>query len=293
MTVFDGAGRVRATGGDLPNSTGGYRGHFTLYDVMGRASQVSNPVEINGGWTQVGDDAAGLVWTLQQYDWKGRPTQTTNPDGTTKLASYGGCGCAGGEVVTIRDEVGHQQRMTADVLGRDYKTEVLNWDESVYSTTTNNYNARDQVTSIVEQVGSNGAAQTTTITYDGYSRLKTKQLPSQTAPTQYTYNADGTVYQTTEARGVVTTFSYNSRHQVTDISYIAPSGITNTAAVSFQYDAAGNRTSMTDGMGSTSYQYNQLSRMTSETSDPFPKSWTLGMLGFLLPKLALRPQEEV
>ena len=33
----------------------------------------------------------------------------------------------------------------------------------------------------------------------------------------------------------------------------------------FGYDAAGNRTSMTDGVGSRAYTYDQLSRMTSET----------------------------
>ena len=33
----------------------------------------------------------------------------------------------------------------------------------------------------------------------------------------------------------------------------------------FAYDAAGNRTQMTDGLGSLSYNYDQLSRMMSET----------------------------
>jgi YD repeat-containing protein len=35
VTYFDGAGRVRASSSDMPNSTGGYRGEFTFYDVMG------------------------------------------------------------------------------------------------------------------------------------------------------------------------------------------------------------------------------------------------------------------
>jgi RHS repeat-associated protein len=38
-----------------------------------------------------------------------------------------------------------------------------------------------------------------------------------------------------------------------------------TPNVSFGYDAAGNRTSMTDGLGSMSYGYDQLSRLTSES----------------------------
>jgi YD repeat-containing protein len=220
---------------------------------------------MNGSWIPAGDDAAGRVWTYQQYDWKGRPTLTTNPDGTTTEATYGGCGCAGGEVVTVRDEVGRRQRVTSDILGRPLKTEVLNWDQSVYSSVTNNYNARDQVTGTVEQMGTSGTSQTTTLTYDGYGRLQTKLSPEQTAATTYAYNADDTVQSVTDARGVVSTFSYNNRHLATNISHTAPAGITSTASVSFTYDAVGNRTTMTDGSGSTSYSYNQLSQLTSET----------------------------
>ena len=58
------------------------------------------------------------------------------------------------QVVTLTDEgtlVGtetkkRQQKIYADVLGRTVKTEVLNWQGgSVYSTTVNTYNARDQL----------------------------------------------------------------------------------------------------------------------------------------------------
>ena len=47
--------------------------------------------------------------------------------------------------------VGTQQKVYSDVLGRPWKTEVLNWPDnngnrSVYSTTTNTLNALDQVT---------------------------------------------------------------------------------------------------------------------------------------------------
>ena len=142
-TVFDGAGRVRAVAGDFPNSTGHYSGQFTCYDVMGRAVQSTNPTEMNQAWAAAGDDSAGWHSSLQTYDWKGRPLVTTNTDGTTKEASYGGCGCAGGAVVTLTDEgtlvagvpKRRQQKIYADVLGRTVKTEVLNWQGgSIYAT---------------------------------------------------------------------------------------------------------------------------------------------------------------
>jgi hypothetical protein len=58
----------------------------------------------------------------------------------------------------------------------------------------------------------------------------------------------------------VSNFTYNERHLVTGISYTLLAGVPTTgnsaipatAAVGFTYDAAGNRTAMTDGMGSIS-----------------------------------------
>ncbi len=278
IQVFDGLGRVTGAAGNHPGSTGGYSAQLSVYDLMGRAIKQSNPAEINSSWVPAGDDAAGWLYTQQTYDWQGRPRITTNTDGTTREASYGGCGCAGGTVVTLTDEgtidggvaKRRQQKIYSDVLGRTVKTEVLNWQGgSVYSATVNTYNARDQITLIRQYAGPEGSGtfQDTIMTYDGRGRLKTRHVPEQNAGTGTTwdYNSDDTVQKITDARGASQTFSYNSRHLVTAITYAAPSGITTTPNVSYDYDAAGNRTSMTDGLGSVSYSYNQLSKMTSET----------------------------
>ncbi len=163
-----------------------------------------------------------------------------------------------------------QQKIYSDVLGRTVKTEVLNWQGgSVYSATVNTYNARDQITLIRQYAGLEGSGtfQDTIMTYDGRGRLKTKHVPEQNAGTATTwdYNSDDTIQKVTDARGASASYSYNSRHLVTSINYSAPAGITPTSNVTYGYDAAGNRTSMTDGLGSVSYVYDQLSRMTSES----------------------------
>src|SRR6185436_14649410 len=107
LQVFDGAGRVIGIASNHPGSTNGYRAQLTVYDNMGRAITNYNPVEtaqpsvpsssfLNPyGWTPAGDDSS-VAWpyTQQTYDWKGRSLVTTNQDGTTKYASYAGCGCA-------------------------------------------------------------------------------------------------------------------------------------------------------------------------------------------------------
>jgi len=292
--ITDGHGRAIASASDHPGSTGGFSGQLIYYDLMGRTVKTSNPTETSASstsgnpydWPAIGDDAvAGWIYTQQTYDWKGRPLVTTNPsttgnpaDTTTKTANYDGCGCAGGEVVTLTDEANRRQKLYSDVLGRQWKGEVLNWDSTVYSTTTSTFSARDQVKLLRQFQGvaptdpndlscPSGGCQQTTMTYDGYGRLQTKHVPEQNASTAtvYAYNTDDTVQSVTDARGASATYTYNARHLVTIISYSAPAGITPTSNVSIAYDATGNRTSMTDGLGNKSYVYDQLSRMASES----------------------------
>jgi YD repeat-containing protein len=266
VQVFDGAGRVFAAATNHPGSVGGYSAVYSIHDVMGRVFKQSNPTEITGGWAPTGDDGAGWIFTQQTYDWKGRPLLTTHlTDGTTKQASYSTCGCAGSDVVTLTDEVGRQQKVYSDVLGRTAKTEVLNWDGTVYSTRVLAYNARDQITSAKQYQGADwsGIYQEVSETYDGYGRLQTRKAPIETSETSYTYYANDKPLTVTDARGATTTYGYNSRGLVTAISYSGPAPV--PGAISYGYDAAGNRTSMTDETGSVTYRYDQLSRMQSET----------------------------
>jgi YD repeat-containing protein len=254
---------------------GGYAMVSTIYDQMGRTVRVSNPIEINSSWIPSGDDAAGVYYTQQTYDWKGRPLVITNTDGTTKEASYSGCGCAGGAVVTLTDEgtvnagvpKRRQQRIYSDALGRTVKTETLNWQGGiVYATTVNTYNARDQVTQVRQYAGveSSSSYQDTTMTYDGYGRIKSKHVPEHATGTAVTwnYNVDGTIQSTIDPRGATASFTYNNRHLPTSITHTLSGNP--TISVGYGYDAAENRTSMTDGLGNVSYGYDQLSRMSSE-----------------------------
>jgi YD repeat-containing protein len=272
-TIFDGMGRPFTVASNNPSSTSGYKAQVTRYDVMGRAVKQSNPAEVDSAWNPVGpDDGAGWLYTQQSYDWKGRPKVTTNTDGTQKSATYDGCGCAGGEVVTLTDEVGRQQKVYSDSLGRQWKAEVLNWDGSVYSTETSTLDALDRVTFARQYQGTDQSSvyEETAMTYDGYGRLQSKHSPGQDAvrSTTYAYNPDDTLASVTDARGAVTTYNYNdARRLVTNVSYSAPSGIPVPPSVTLAYDAAGNRGSMTmDGGagGAVTYHYNTLSRLTSE-----------------------------
>jgi YD repeat-containing protein len=289
IQVVDGMGSVIGSANNHPGSTGGYRLVVTIYDQMGRAVQQSNPSEIDNSWIPRGDDAGGLYNTQQSYDWKGRPLVTTNQDGTTKTASYAGCGCAGGEVVTLTDEgtiaggvvKRGQQKIYSDVFGRTVKMEVLNWSGgSVYSSTVNTYNVRDQITNTKQYAGPESAGNTyreTTASYDGYGRLQTKHIPQESAGTgtTWTYNPDDTVSTITDARGALSTFGYagTNRGLVKTVTHTL--GGKPTINIALSYDAVGNRTLMTDQTGTSTYQYNELARLTAETRTLAGTTYTL------------------
>ncbi|HWS53372.1 MAG TPA: PA14 domain-containing protein, partial [Pyrinomonadaceae bacterium] len=234
-SVLDGAGRVIGTASDHPDPVRTqvrYSGRETFYDVMGRAFKQSNPAEIDGTWLPQGDDAAGWRYATQTFDWQGRPLRVTNADGATyREFSYGGCGCAGGQTVLARDEVGRRRKVSYDVLGRVAKTQDLTAQAKnlplssaadggdVYRTTSNLYNGRDQA---VETLAHAGAAaptdqtkiQKTTLAYDGHGRLKSRHLPRQGAgkATTFEYHADDTLWKVTDARGSLATHAYDKRH---------------------------------------------------------------------------------
>ena len=268
ITVFNGHGMARGVAADHPGSAGGYKAQSYEYDNMRRLVRQTNPTEINVNWIPAGDDA-GWVWSSQDYDWNGRQMGITNQDGTTRSISYEGCGCAGGHVAVMQDEVGRRQKVYSDVLGRVVKAEDLLSDGSVYRTVTTKYNVRDQVEDVKSIAGSAGAFQIATNEYDGYGRLSKRKLPIEGAAspgTRFTYNKDDTVNTATDPRNVVSTYTYDDRKLVTEVSFNTGGNpdIAGYGPLSFTYDENGNRLTMTDGAGSTTYHYDSLSQLDWE-----------------------------
>lgn len=236
MSVTDGAGGVVGVLREHPGEGTGYAASRSEYDPVNRVLRQYDPAEVsvNAGdlsdtlaWAPAGEDAtpagrAGWHHTSTAYDWKGRPLVTTHEaDGSTFEYMYGGCGCAGGEVVTTRDEVGRRQRITHDVLGRPWKTQVITQqdkgdpfavgaNEVAYSTETNTYDALDRVIEVREREEATGAEQVTTTEYDGHGRLWKRHLPQYVANkfTTFVYNGDDTLATVTDPRDAVAAYSY-------------------------------------------------------------------------------------
>lgn len=63
----------------------------------------------------------------------------------------------------------------------------------------------------------------------------------------------------TDGKGQTTTFSYNGDSQPITITY------SDGTTINYGYDAADNRTSLVDGTGTTTFQYNALNQQTQLT----------------------------
>ncbi|MEZ5306360.1 MAG: FG-GAP-like repeat-containing protein [Pyrinomonadaceae bacterium] len=283
----DGAGRTLETRTLHPGSTGGYAGSIAEYNEIGELVRSTVPTEVDSSGNPAGDDYRGAgvwLWNQREYDWKGRVTREINTDGTDRLISYEGCGCAGGQVTTVKGELvprddqplvnaRRTQKVYSDILGRNYKTEVFKWDGStVYSRTEQTYDRRDAATKTRQTAVSETGQpyQDVDMTYDGFGRMKTRHYPIEDAGTytEWFYNADGSNSQIIDPRGAAATFAYSDpRGLLTNVTYQAPSGsgIQAAPSVTFAYDSVGNRISMDDGPGDTTYEYDELSRLVSES----------------------------
>ncbi|MEP6847750.1 MAG: hypothetical protein ABI999_02760 [Acidobacteriota bacterium] len=306
---LDGAGRTLRT--RVPHtfsggSTSTWSGAFTEYDILGRVTRQSVPTDVDSSWGATGDDST-VLWTYQKYDWKNRIVRKINTDGidsstlndTDILISYDGCGCAGGQATTLEGEsvprtdgtsgsVRRKQKTYADILGRQYKSEFYNWDSSVYSSTLKTFDGFDNVLKTRQFAGitSSTTYQDTTATYDGFGRLASSHKPEQqnsdstAAYTTYSYNLDDSLANLTDERGATTNYTYNNQGLPVTVHYTAPSGsgISVPSDIMYGYDNLGNRTSMTDALGTMAYVYDSLSEMTTETRH-FSDTLSAGLSG--------------
>ena len=102
----------------------------------------------------------------------------------------------------------------------------------------------------------------TWFTYDDLGRLKSEMDPLGHTTT-YEYDEMGNRVSLIDAKNQTTLFSYDALNRLELIDYPAPD-----ADVTFDYDALGRRTDMTDGIAPTAWEYNNLNLPTLIT-DPF------------------------
>jgi RHS repeat-associated protein len=146
--------------------------------------------------------------------------------------------------------------------------------------TTYSYNLLDKLT------GVNQGGQTRAYKYDAIGRLLYERIPEQTATIndgtgtmwscKYTYTEFGTVATKQEARGVITTFTYDALHHVTQKSYNtsgAP-GVAATSSVTFTWASSDTLSSVSTGGYGESTTFDAYGRPASMTETIDGRSYT-------------------
>jgi RHS repeat-associated protein len=216
--TYDSSGHLKTIQGPIAGA-----GYSLSYDSVGRTSATTDP--------------AGAT-IHYAYDAADRPTSTTYPDGTNSLLTYNLL-----DLASSTDRLGQTTSYSYDA-----DRELVKTTDALGHTLQQGYNSAGFLTSVTD---SNG--HTTMVTRDAQSRVIARRYADGTSQS-ITYESSVSLPATlTDALGQVTAFGYNSDNTKATISYIANQ---TTPSVSFSYDPAFPRpTSMTDGVGTTTYSY--------------------------------------
>ncbi|NVK80021.1 LamG-like jellyroll fold domain-containing protein [Streptomyces morookaense] len=245
--TYDKRGLPTATIDPRGNVSGANAAAYTTsyaYDPAGRLTQVTAPVinaETNGGAPQQVHPI-----TLNGYDTFGDETSVDNPDGTITTYTYD----ADSEQVATSQPAYTAPGSTT----------------STTPTATLAYDVAGRPTVATDALGN-----VTKYTYDQFGNLAQTVRPAVggTSPTTHnTYDTDGEVLSITDPTGAITQGTYDDLGRPLTISQVVRQPSTTTDTLTYGYDGAGNRTSVTlpGGQKATSTYDAAGDRLT--TTDP-------------------------
>jgi RHS repeat-associated protein len=263
----------------------------TTYNNNGRVASVSNPYRgssngveapaydgLNRTWKVTRADNSSIAYTYYGAD------VGTHGGASQQLclsSTYG----LGYPVLSV-DEAGNKRQTWIDGFGRIIETDEPGSSGSLTVGTCYTYDLNDNLT-LVTSLGLT-QTQKPTYVYDMVSRLTLKTLPESGATNYYYTTSGGTlcsgdpaaVCRRTDARAITTTYFYDALNRLVSNSY-NDSGPT-TPTVKYGYDAValtgctttpptltimnghGQRTSMCDGSGATTWSFDPLGNALTE-----------------------------
>jgi len=210
-----------------------------IYDALGRVKQTSNPFR---------PTTETAAYTTISYDLAGRVTSVRTPDNAAVSTSYTG------NTVTVTDQAGKARKSVTDGLGR--LIQVYEDPNGLNYQTTYLYDLLDNLVKVTQ------GSQQRFFMYDSLKRLIRSRNPEQgsfaglnlmdaitgnsTWSIGYEYDATGNLTQKTDARGVVSNYTYDALNRNTSIDY---SDTSSNPDVKRFYDGA------TNGKGRFWYNY--------------------------------------
>jgi len=246
----------------------------TEYDADGNVTATVDPL---GHTTRYGYDALDRRVTMTdalghttvyRYDAVGNHTATIDPLLHTTTIAYDTLD----RVITTTDPLSH-----TTIDGYDLSGNLITATDALSHTTVYGYDAANQRTSATQPDGSalgtghdadgNVITQTDALgrqTSYGYNAMN--QVVAMTNPltetTAYTYDLDGNRTALMDPMGRTTRYGYDADNEPITVTYSDAL----TPDVQFTYDKSGQRQSMTDGTGTTSYSYDLLDQPMTVTN---------------------------
>jgi RHS repeat-associated protein len=259
-TYLDGLGRsVQTSVFDASGTL--YSTVQTQYDSMDRPYNVSNPFT-----------STAQYWTETTFDALGRTVKVILPDNSKSTDVYSTAS------TTITDPVGHQKKNQTDGLNRlsvVYEPDPTNGN-SLTLQSSYAYTVLDNLASLTQ------GSQTRIYSYDGMGRLTSHVLP-ESGTTSFRYNNYNLISQRTDARGVTTTYTYDTMNRPLHINYnVGTTGVPATPTVTYAYGTTasqynnGRLLTITDGLGTTTYSYDNLARATQAQHVINGSTYTIG-----------------
>lgn len=246
---YDAVGRLISTVDPLGNASGGVPSEHTTqfsYDKEDRLRFRTLPAPVAGG--------AGLV-DETRYDAAGNPIVRIAANGQVAMFGYD-------ERNSLATVTQSAQPWTdpASPPGTVIVTQYA-------------YDAGGNVTRMTRATGDSQNERVTDYAYEGRGLLRGEtQYPTWPSTagallTTYAFDPNGNRLTLVDPLAKTTTFAYDALDRLTSVDYSDPA----TPDVAFAYDAQGNRTSMTDGTGTTTYSHDELDQLLSVAS-PGPKT---------------------
>ncbi len=207
----------------------------TYYDAAGRAYRQSVPYEVVTGSGFHTQDA-GQAYTQTAYDALGRATSVTGPDLSAQTTSYA-IPYNGGQPyyeTCVTDPASRTTCSRQDAWGRTTEVHPPAGPWTQYA-----YTEQDLLMYVYQKDGSTTFA-TTTLNYDRAGR-KTSMSDPDMGAWSYSYNALGSLTGQADARGCVTSLSYDLLNRLSGKSYSGAGCGASTGAVSYSYDGVTTR----------------------------------------------------
>ena len=310
LSVTDPRGKVTTNTYDGRNrlvSVTAPDGGVTSYTYDANGNQLTRTNPRGKVWTNTYDLANRLASsttplgskTTHLYDANGRETKVVeprgnvtgaNPDDYAAVSTYD----RAGRLLNTTDPLGNQTQYTYDGVGNK-----LSLTDAADRTTSYTYDSVNRLASVIA-----ADLTTTSYTYDLAGSL-TRRTDANNHATDYAYDADGRRTTVISPIGQTWTTSFDAAGNVTQIvdangnaTQTAGDGTTtntydrtgrltgtdysdSTPDVTFAYDAAGNRTTMTDGAGTETRAYDNANRLTNVTRGADTFAYTYDAAGDL------------